>query len=180
MLYMLCIALTSNLDINIDKYYTTIKHPSVFDIGYHYLPNLSKYEIIGNIYSFIFLIILLCLPNLWEDFFGYMIPIIFIRLLFIHMTVLPKHRKCNINDQNYFLGGCYDKIFSGHFATVLLISLLLLKYKYISLPWVISINIIHLLLLLMFRWHYTIDMIIALMVTLIIVQNDMNIIHLLK
>jgi hypothetical protein len=177
---MLCILSTTKLDQKIDRYYNSINHPSVFDIGYYYLPNLSKYEIIGHVYSLIFIAILLRLPKLWEDFLGYIIPILFIRLLFIHMTVLPKHRTCNINQQMYFLGGCYDKIFSGHFSVLLLITLLLLKYKYITLPWVIGINLIHLLLLLLFRWHYTIDMIIACMVTLIVVQNDINVIKILS
>jgi hypothetical protein len=177
---MLCIVLTNKLDENIDKYYKTVTHPSVFDIGYYYLPNLSKFELIGHVYILIFVIILLRLPKLWEDFFGYIIPIVFLRIIFIHMTVLPKHRNCVVDKQNYFLGGCYDKIFSGHFAVLLLITLLLLKNKYISLPWVFIFNIIHLLILIVFRWHYTVDMLIASMVTLLVVQNDINIIHLLK
>lgn len=171
---------TNNLDQKIDNYYKLVKHPSVFDIGYYYLPNLSKYQIIGHIFSLLFIVILLRLPKLWDDFFGYIIPIVFLRILFIHMTVLPKHRMCDVTRQNYLLGGCYDKIFSGHFAVLFLITLLLLKNKYISLPWVIAINVIHLLLLLLFRWHYTVDMIIASMVTLFVVQNDINILHLLK
>jgi hypothetical protein len=179
-LYVTCAMLTSNLDKQINKYYKTITHPSVFDIGYYYLPNLSKYEFIGNFILLLFLIIVLILPKLWDDFLGYMITIVFIRLFFIHMTVLPKHRNCKLVKQNYFFGGCYDKIFSGHFAILCLVTLLLLKYKYLSLPWVIAINILYICLLLLFRWHYTIDMVVAFMVTLFVVQNDINIIHLLK
>ena len=36
-LYVTCAMLTSNLDKKINKYYKTITHPSVFDIGYYYL-----------------------------------------------------------------------------------------------------------------------------------------------
>ena len=45
-IYVLSILLTNKLDEKIDNYYKSVKHPSVFDIGYYYLPNLSKYEII--------------------------------------------------------------------------------------------------------------------------------------
>jgi len=179
-LYAVVFLMTSKLDKDIDNYYKTVSHPSVFDIGYHLLPNLSKYEFIGNIYSGIFIIILLCLANLWEEFLGFLIPIMFLRLLFIHITILPKHRSCNINEQNYLFGGCYDKIFSGHFAVLLLITLLLKKYNYISLPLFIVINVIHFLMILVFRWHYTIDMVIAGLITLLIFQNNLNIIYLLK
>lgn len=179
-IYSFCFLLTSKLDKTIDSYYKTVSHPTVFDIGYHLLPNLSKYEIIGHIYSGIFILIILYLANLWEEFLGFLIPIILIRLLFIHITILPKHRSCNINEQNYLFGGCYDKIFSGHFSIILLITLLLKKYNYISLPSLILINMIHFLMLLVFRWHYTIDMVIAGLITFLIFQNDMNIMYLLK
>ena len=177
--YFFCILFTSKLDNNIDIYYKKMSHPTVFDIGYYVLPNLSKYEFICNIYICIF-IILLYLSNLWEEFLGFLIPIMIIRLLFIHVTILPKHRSCNINKQNYLFGGCYDKIFSGHFSIILLITLLLKKYKYISLTSLILININYFIMLLVFRWHYTIDMIIAGLITLIIFQNNINIIYLLK
>lgn len=174
-LYAICFLATSKLDKDIDNYYKTVSHPSVFDIGYHLLPNLSKYEYIGHIYSSIFIIILLCLSNLWEEFLGFLIPIVFIRLLFIHITILPKHRSCNIKDQFYLIGGCYDKIFSGHFAVLLLITLLLQKYNYISLPALVLINLIHFLMLIVFRWHYSIDMVIACFITLFVFQNNINI-----
>jgi hypothetical protein len=95
------------------------------------------------------------------------------------MTILPKHRSCNINEQQYLFGGCYDKIFSGHFAVILLITLLLKKYNYISLPLLILINMIHFIMILVFRWHYTIDIVIALLITLFVYQNNMNIIKIL-
>jgi hypothetical protein len=171
--------MTSKLDKHMITYYNSVSHPTVFDIGYHLLPNLSKYEYISHIYSGIFIIIIL-LTNLWEEFLGFLIPIMLLRLFFIHLTILPKHRSCNINEQNYLFGGCYDKIFSGHFAVLLLISLLLKKHNYISFPSLILINIIHFLMLLVFRWHYTIDMVIAGLITLFIFQNDLSIIYLLK
>ena len=178
-LYTFCCLLTSKLDRDIDNYYKTVSHPSVFDIGYYILPNLSKYEVIAHVYFGIFIIVLL-FTNLWEEFLGFLIPIIFIRLLFIHITILPKHRSCNIHEQNYLVGGCYDKIFSGHFAFLLLITLLLEKYNYISLRILIVINVIHFVMLLVFRWHYTIDIIIALFVTVVLFHNNINIIRLLK
>ena len=179
-IYAFCFLMTSKLDKTMVTYYNRVSHPTVFDIGYHLLPNLSRYEYISHFYSVIFIMIILCLSNLWEEFLGYLIPIILIRLLFIHITILPKHRSCNINEQNYLFGGCYDKIFSGHFSVLLLITLLLKKYNYISLPSLILINLIHFLMLLVFRWHYTIDMVIAGLITILIFQNDLNIIYLLK
>jgi hypothetical protein len=167
--------ITHCLDSNTEKYYKSRinKYPKVYDIGHKYLPNLSQYEFISNYYMVLFIIIVACLPIL-NEFIGYIIPIYILRLIIIHLTILPKYKECNIDVKNLF-GGCYDKIFSGHFATIFLISLLLWKHKYISFILVCIINIISALLILVTRSHYTIDIVVAFFITLFVYQNKLNV-----
>jgi len=167
--------ITHYLDNNTEKYYMSRinKYPKVYDIGHKYLPNLYNYEYVSNYYVLLFIIIILFLP-IFKEFIGFIIPILFLRLIIINLTILPKHKDCDINIKNLF-GGCYDKIFSGHYATTFLISLLLWKHKYISFILLFIINIIAALLILVTRSHYTIDIVLAFFITLFVYQNKLNV-----
>ena len=167
--------ITYCIDNNTQNYYNNRinKYPKVYDIGHKYLPNLSKYEYISNYYMLCFIVIVMCLP-ICKEFIGFIIPILLLRLIIINLTILPKHKDCVIDIKKVF-GGCYDKIFSGHFATIFLITLLLWKYRYISIVLVYIINIISALLILVTRSHYTIDIVVAFFITLFVYQNKLNI-----
>jgi hypothetical protein len=155
---------------SIGNYY--YKHPiRIYDVGFEYLPNLHKYAFLSDI---IVLVGLLCLfiPGIYLPFLYLIIPIWLIRFITASVTVLPKTLNCNIKSNVYstIFGGCYDKIFSGHFAIIFAITLLLLEKSYISLLTTIVINFLHGLFIIAVRNHYTIDVIVSFFVTLCVYQ----------
>lgn len=140
-------------------------NPKVFDIGHKYIPDYSNNAKIETLLN-----ILTLLPTAFfmlkgdQQFFTYSITIQIIRLLFIFVTILPKHKTCDDEKytlSNIFNGHCYDKIFSGHFATVVL-SCLILYYTYnVPLSYLIVYMVVVAGLILATRSHYTIDMVVA-------------------
>jgi hypothetical protein len=152
--------------------------PKVYDIAHKFLPNLNKYNNIHHIITTIFILPILLDFNILQEFLGYWIVIFIIRSITILVTILPKHKECQYNGKTIFhglFGGCYDKIFSGHFASVFLATLLYLKYNWINLPILILINLINSIFILLVRGHYTIDLIVALFITLFVYQNNLRI-----
>lgn len=152
--------------------------PKVYDIAHKYLPNLNKYNTIHHIITIIFVLPILLDFNILQEFLGYFIVIFVIRLITILVTILPKYKECKYNGKTLFhgvFGGCYDKIFSGHFASVFLATLLYFKYGWIKMPTLILINFINSIGILLSRSHYTIDLIVAFFVTLFVYQNDLRI-----
>ena len=143
----------------------------LYDIGFKYLPNLHKYAFIADI-IIILSFLSFFIPGLFIQFIYLIIPIWFIRFVTASVTVLPKTNECNIRSKLYstFFGGCYDKIFSGHFAVVFSITLLLLEKSYISMMTTAIINIVNGLFIIAVRNHYTIDVIVSFFVTLCIYQ----------
>ena len=172
-LSLLTMYITKQLDNSMDTYYSTITYPHVYDVFHSALPNFHKYEYILNIYSCVFILAFL-IPSIFTEFIGYIVPIFILKLIFNHATILPKHYECNVsNDLNPY-GGCYDKIFSGHFAFVFLITLLLWNHKLIPMELLVLFNTIHAFLILVTRAHYTIDILVSALVTLYIVQNKLS------
>jgi len=155
--------LCNNINSFGKKYYP---HPiHIYDLGFDYLPNLNKFAYISDI-----IVVLSCLflPGIFTKFIYLIIPIFLIRAITIHLTLLPSVENCHIPSVIYskFFGGCYDKIFSGHFAIVFLITLLLLEKSYISLYALTLINFLHGLFIIAVRNHYTIDIVVSFFVTL--------------
>lgn len=148
--------------------------PTVYDIAHKFLPNYYEYEYLHNYLIFILSIPLIIYPKLLYEYLSYFIVILFIRIFMISWTVLPKYKKCSIDNTTGINGGCYDKIFSGHFSSILLITLLYLKYDMISFDTLMIINIINALIILSLRSHYTIDVIVAFFVTMFVYQNDLR------
>jgi hypothetical protein len=90
-------------------------------------------------------------------------------------TILPKQNGCSVKSLGWFdmtIGGtCYDKILSGHFAFGLLLTLMMFKYNFVKPDryyYFIILNIVHAIILAVTRSHYTLDIVLALFVTLII------------
>jgi hypothetical protein len=149
--------------------------PKVYDISHLYLPNLYKYYDIHNLITVIFMIPLLFNFNMLQEYLSYWIVIFIFRSITTRVTILPKYKECKVNNDMQIDGGCYDKIFSGHFASVFLATLLYLKYNWINLPVLILINFINSISILTTRSHYTIDLIVALIFTLFVYQNNLRI-----
>jgi hypothetical protein len=156
----------------IEKNKTT---PKIYDIAHKYLPDLNQYDMLHHLITIIFVIPIMFNWNMLNEYLGYWVVIFLIRTITIIVTILPKYKHCKEYDEiTMFLGGCYDKIFSGHFSSVFLATLLYLKYGWITMPSLVIINLINSLSILLSRGHYTIDLIVAIFVTLFVYQNNLT------
>ncbi len=92
-------------------------------------------------------------------------------------TILPKNESCSVDKLNMFhmtLGGtCYDKMFSGHFAFGLLSTILAFKHGFMessisNVSLYALINVIHFWIIAVTRSHYTMDLVVAFYVTMLV------------
>jgi hypothetical protein len=147
----------------------------VYDVCHKYLPNYELYENIGNYYIAIVSLLLIGKPSILFDVIAFMIPIYFIRSIFMLITILPNSAKCEYNSKTAFItGGCYDKIFSGHAAILFIITLLLNKNKIINFSAIIFLNAINVFIILLTRTHYTIDIIVSYLVSYLVYTNNIR------
>lgn len=154
-------------------------NPKVYDIGHKYLPNIEQYEYLVNVILGLSACIFFIYPKIFLPFFILYLVIIVIRMITIQLTVLPK-TTCGIKTSFDLSGYCYDKIFSGHTAFICLITLFLFNLKKISIIPLVIINVLYGLLIIAVRSHYTIDVFIAFIVTLLIFQNRKYFLRVLK
>ena len=176
-----CVALlTIWVTINLDQdmlQYSRIDYPHVYDIG-HRLPDLRSYDYVPNLYLILFMGYLLWSPFIIE-FIGYIIPIFIARVVVMQLTVLPKTDdgcdELDLSIAGNIFGGCYDKIFSGHFSIVLLITLILQRHRLLSMAGLLLLNGINAVMIISTRAHYTIDIVVSVLVTLFIFQNHITI-----
>jgi hypothetical protein len=150
--------------------------PKVYDIGMKYIPDLSQEKILENIVNMIALI----LPFMFGSkvliiYIQLSIYMYFIRHIFNMMTILPKDKKCKDDSFgliNYIFGHCYDKIFSGHFASACLVVLIAYDQKIIRNTWIWYIFLtMYAISLIAIRYHYTVDIAVSIVVTLLIYIN---------
>jgi len=144
---------------------------SVYDISHEHLPDYSNYEQFANI---LIILLVLSLPlfsfgsGAINEFIAYMITINITRDVINHLTILPKTtKKCTYRNTIFdsIFGGCYDKIFSGHAATIFLITLLYYKYDIVTnIPVLVLINLLSSITLVLARCHYTIDIVVSFIV----------------
>jgi hypothetical protein len=167
------------LDINSDVYYTNRisknkKSQKVYDVSHLYMPDLQKYHWISDCVTLLFLVPLIFYPSMLFEYILFFIPLFITRSIVNRLTVLPKNKSCKPSNITMFIGGCYDKIYSGHFASVLLATLLYYKYNLINLNIIYIVNIINGILILLTRGHYTVDIYVALVTTLLFYQNNIK------
>jgi hypothetical protein len=155
---------------------------SVFDLFHEYTPDFHKFEFLINIIPFAILgCLFFCgLPlDSIKEFAWKLLLIYVIRALTVITTILPKHEKCNYEISTFslttFLGGCYDKVFSGHMALTLLGTLIYYREKYISFSSFALINIVEAVLIILTRAHYTIDVFLAILITYLVYDGDYHI-----
>ena len=166
-----------------DKFYNNKDNPEVYDVLHKMLPNYAQKGWITNymaLSAFIPLIL-----NLNEtfilEFIGFIMVVYLIRDVIINLTILPKHMNCTIKKEKmtnyqYFVGGCYDKIFSGHFSLTMILTLMYYKYGYVTnIPLLVGWNIINGLIIISTHSHYTIDVVMAVFVCLTIFTNNIKI-----
>jgi hypothetical protein len=168
---------------NIGEVFYSKNHdfPKVYDILHENCMHVDKFEYASDIISLILIIILICLDvNMFYDYLGFIIVILIIRIFVNMLTILPKNNLCSVETGWSFRGKCYDKIFSGHFSSVFIATLLLYKNNYINIILLVLINLINSLFIILSRNHYTIDIIMAFFVSLFVYQNNFNVCQLIS
>lgn len=160
-------------------------HQNLYDIIASNTINLNKYSYIINYLCFIFIIPIIFNFKLVYliSFFKYYSILILFRSILTNVTILPSCHSENCNDYEYYgifkyiNGHCNDKIFSGHVSTIILLNYIIYKNKLLSplfmfmmflLLFIVSILII------MIRWHYTIDVLLAYIICGLIITYAPN------
>lgn len=181
---VLCIVYISNraCQTNGELFYTgRIKEnktkPKVYDIAHRFLPNYAN-TVLDVYIRDIFVVFFTAIPFLFagdtkpfKDYLSMYLVVILLRCLAINITILPKTKTDIVIDK-----GAYDKIFSGHFATLFLATIVFYKYKIISNIYILSLlNIINAFIILSTRAHYTIDIIVSILVVLLVYKNQARI-----
>ena len=129
----------------------------VYDLGFKILPNLEKYDHLGDYALIIPIIFVLFSWGSWgkskrENFLTMFTLMYTFRALSNYVTTLPSSKKCNLKPP---FGFCNDYMFSGH-ATVNIIS----SY-YVGLPLWPVWPILTSLFSVASREHYSVDVVIA-------------------
>jgi hypothetical protein len=160
---------------------------SIWDIIHSNFADYSDYNYSKNWYLLVFIVpIILNINNfsynfMYEFIVKFMI-LILLRAFTIISTIFPRNSKLKVklNKKTDFWsllyhkiigGGCYDKLFSGHAAFGLLLTLLLFKYNFLesnvfNITLYSIFNIIHFLMITITRSHFTVDVIVAIYMTL--------------
>lgn len=157
--------------------------PKIYDIGYKYIPDLSTNKFLTLVIDtlpILLQVVFILSGSTFMVRFTKLNMILFIsKAIMNNLTILPKIKKCN--DQEYtlynvFFGHCYDKIFSGHFATMCLFFLVAHNDNQVfanvmSSSIILSLYAIGILAL---RYHYTIDIIIGGLVSLVLSNTKLS------
>jgi hypothetical protein len=148
----------------------------IYDIIHNNIPSARNLKIIVDSIPFILLFYILFIDvNLFYAVLGMLIPIFIVRLFVINITILPKDKKCDIVKQSSpYVGGCYDKVYSGHFAVFFTCLLFLYKKKYVNMFVFALSSIIMGTLIVASRSHYTIDVIVSFLIVLVFYQNKIS------
>ena len=166
-----------------DTFYNNKDNPEVYDVLHKMLPNYDQKDWLTDYMALIAFIPLILNINqeFILEFIGFIIVVYLIRDVIINLTILPKHMNCSIRKEKmtnyeYFIGGCYDKIFSGHFSLTMMLTLMYYTYGYVTnIPLLVGWNLINGLIIISTRSHYTIDVVMALFVCLTVFTNDIKI-----
>lgn len=151
----------------------------MYDIIHSNYTDYTRYNYSKNVYLLSFL-----LPILWNinkltylAFVEFVIKfciIFLLRSFVIISTIPPKQSTMRITHLNLFhilcAGTFYDKMFSGHYSTGLLLSILTLKHHIVTSTLTniftyIVLNLVHFIIISITRSHYTNDLIISLYIT---------------
>lgn len=149
----------------------------IFDILHHITPDLQVYAKYNDTILVLTILSFLFVPksvSILKEFLAKFILIMFVRALTTMSTILPKQSECRseMGWINMFKGQCYDKVFSGHTAFVLLATLIYLRENIISVPVFFLVNLLNITSIILTRSHYTIDVILAIVITYLVYDGD--------
>jgi sphingomyelin synthase-related protein 1 len=168
------------LDVKSEKKFAS-KKTNIYDILHECLPHMPQFEFYSDIlvgFTFCLMMIYSLIYSsdysILYKFSGLWITIMIIRMFTINLTVLPKNKYCKINETNLLRGGCYDKIFSGHYASSFLMTILLKEYSVINNLVFFLINFFNGIVIILSRNHYTVDIVVSIIVVLFIYTNYLN------
>lgn len=151
------------------NYYKKNTSNKIHDLLHDFLPDLYNYHYIIDLIGLAVIIPAFFYFNdsLTIEFLTKFLIIMFIRAFTVISTVLPKYENCDetFTFRSFFLGGCYDKIFSGHTSFILLLTLIYWREHLINGATLLGINFVNILAILLTRSHYTVDVILAVFVT---------------
>ena len=175
---LICKKVFHRLENKSEVFYENIKSKKkskIYDIIHSNLPSTRKLMTLVDAVPFILLVGILFIDvNLFYNIMGFLVTILILRMFIIHITILPKDKKCDIKKSSVLSGGCYDKVYSGHFSVVFICLLSLYMNKYINLFTFSSLSIIFGLLIITSRSHYTIDIFVAFLIVVVVYQNNIN------
>ena len=163
----------------------------IYDLGEHHTPDLSEsryYNIISNALDLFIMVFPLVFGfEVFREFIGYFIVIILIRSIFTSVTILPPSKntftdlgpiKERVYSASLLLGHDYDKIFSGHYSVIFLTSLILYRRGLLGSNsrkvLIVLVNVITAFLIIALRYHYSIDILVAIVVCLVVFQNKLK------
>jgi hypothetical protein len=182
-LFLASIIVTSNYwthELGMAFYDDTQNNGKVFDLLHSMTPDLSDYKAYNDIIVSATAISFLFIPKgmeLFKEFAAKFILIMVIRALTTVSTILPKHEKCDATPRfsRYWRGQCYDKVFSGHTSFVLLATLIYLREGILGWPAFLGINMANITSIVLTRSHYTVDIVLAILITLLVYDGDYHI-----
>lgn len=156
------------------------KNGQLFDLFHRMLPDLHRQEWIIQLIPFGLGLFTILQPNalgILRETFWKLLVVMIIRAMTTLATILPKHERCvpRTTMQTLWNGGCYDKIFSGHTALVTMLTLVLVGDKNISWGAFWGINIVNAAAILLTRAHYTVDVVLAFVISYLVYDGDYTI-----
>jgi len=154
----------------------------IYDIGIENTPNLSQYTTFDKIISIITMILpFLFGINVFFEYLGMFVVVILLRCIFIPLTILPKEKHCDDTElkmHNYVNGHCYDKIFSGHFASIVLLALIVGGKGLVDKSVLVIGCLLYAFIIISLRYHYTADLAVGALIALVVYQNKMSVTNL--
>lgn len=168
------VALVINLVVQHIGEYQYQKSPDkVWDIVWEHTPNFHEYEYLTNTIPTLLLASLFFIgkrDSILFEFFTKFIIILLVRALTTVSTIFPKHDMCDSSSLTWWnvLGGCYDKVFSGHTAFVTLFTLIFLREKILDTASFWFINITQMAIIVLTRAHFTVDVILGFVITYLV------------
>lgn len=160
------------------KSMTKYNKQNLYDIIASNTPNLNKFSECVN-----YLMLLMWIPFIKSftispliSLFKYVSVIFLLRSILVNVTILPScnSEKCTNYEglYKYIFGHCNDKILSGHISIGILLLYLMNKYELVNYFWsnfYIVLLFILSILIVAVRWHYTIDVLFAYIITLFLI-----------
>lgn len=146
--------------------------PPLYDVYQQILPNLKHLRIIPEILHLIPIIFLGSLMLYYKNldslnkFLGKHGLLMVLRALCFSSTILPDSSETCMSTN--YMGSCFDLIFSGHTTIMLLSTYIIKDFFLVSLQvynLLLFLNLINAVLIILCRNHYTVDVILSLIIT---------------